>query len=111
MTNVFLGEPPADIKAWIIEHATPAGHPETRFTLEGGTVETHNITGALDTQWFIDNGYFDDDEYTWTKTITQVDIGNTVTEIGSETFSDCSGLTSVTIPDSVTSIGGYAFYN
>ena len=26
----------------------PAGHPETRFTLQGGTVETVNITGTLD---------------------------------------------------------------
>ena len=26
----------------------PAGHSETRFTLKGGTVETHNITGTLD---------------------------------------------------------------
>lgn len=25
-----------------------AGHPETRFTLQGGTVETYNITGTLD---------------------------------------------------------------
>ena len=28
--------------------STPASHPETRFTLEGGTVETYNITGTLD---------------------------------------------------------------
>lgn len=30
--------------------STPASHPETRFTLEGGTVETYNITGTLDIQ-------------------------------------------------------------
>ena len=28
--------------------STPTGNPETRFTLEGGTVETYNITGTLD---------------------------------------------------------------
>ena len=33
----------------------------------------------------------------------------TVTSIGNSAFSDCSGLTSVTIPESVTSIGNYAF--
>ena len=37
-------------------------------------------------------------------------IPNSVTSIGSYAFSGCSGLTSVTIPNSVTSIGNYAFY-
>ena len=36
-------------------------------------------------------------------------IPNSVTSIGSYAFSGCSGLTSVTIPNSVTSIGSYAF--
>ncbi len=36
-------------------------------------------------------------------------IPNSVTSIGDWAFASCSGLTSVTIPNSVTSIGGYAF--
>ena len=36
-------------------------------------------------------------------------IPNSVTSIGSYAFSGCSGLTTVTIPNSVTSIGDYAF--
>ena len=36
-------------------------------------------------------------------------IPNSVTSIGSYAFIGCSGLTSVTIPNSVTSIGNYAF--
>ena len=40
---------------------------------------------------------------------TSVTIPDSVTSIGSYAFRDCTSLTSVTIPDSVTSIGWYAF--
>ena len=33
-----------------------------------------------------------------------------ITSIGMGAFSDCSGMTSITIPKSVTSISNYAFY-
>ena len=35
--------------------------------------------------------------------------GDKVMSIGNSAFFDCTGLTSITIPDSVTSICGYAF--
>ena len=41
--------------------------------------------------------------------LTSVTIPNSVTSIGGGAFSGCSGLTSVTIPNSVTSIGDLAF--
>ena len=41
--------------------------------------------------------------------LTSVTIGNSVTSIGNEAFWGCIGLTSVTIGNSVTSIGSYAF--
>ena len=41
--------------------------------------------------------------------LTSIIIPNNVTSIGSDAFRGCTGLTSVTIPDSVTSIGGGAF--
>jgi len=42
--------------------------------------------------------------------LTTVTIPNSVTSIGSEAFRDCSRLTTVTIPNSVISIGNYAFW-
>ena len=45
------------------------------------------------------------------RTITSITIPNSVTSIGDFAFEDCSSLTSITIPNSVTSIGDYAFYN
>ena len=43
--------------------------------------------------------------------LTSMIIPNSVTSIGDGAFYDCSSLTSVTIPNSVTSIGEGAFYN
>lgn len=40
-----------------------------------------------------------------------VTIPNSVTSIGSSAFYECSGLTSLTIPESVNEIGKYAFWN
>jgi len=41
--------------------------------------------------------------------LTNVTIPNSVTSIGNYAFAYCTGLTNVTIPNSVTSIGNYAF--
>ena len=43
--------------------------------------------------------------------LVSVTIPNSLTNIGSNTFAGCSGLTSIDIPEGVTSIGQYAFSN
>ena len=47
--------------------------------------------------------------FSYCDSLTSVTIGNSVTSIGDYAFYYCDALTSVTIPDSVTSIGDYAF--
>ncbi len=43
--------------------------------------------------------------------LTSITIPDSVTSIGNNAFRNCSSLTSITIPNSVTSIGYYAFYD
>ena len=50
------------------------------------------------------------DAFSNCSSLTSVTIPASVTSIGEDAFSNCSALTSITIPASVTSIGGYAFY-
>ena len=51
-----------------------------------------------------------DDAFRGCSGLKSVTIPDSVTSIGTWAFEDCSGLTSVTIGNGVTSIGSYAFY-
>ena len=74
------------------------------WKLENGTL-TISGTGAMP-----DYNSFTVPWYKYRSSIRQVTIPNSVTSIGNYAFSECSSLTSITIPNSVTSIGNYAFY-
>ena len=50
-----------------------------------------------------------DDAFAYCSSLTSITIPNSVTSIGYRAFASCEGLTSITIPNSVTSIGYWAF--
>ena len=54
---------------------------------------------------------YSDSVFSECSSLSSVTIPNGVTYIGSYAFRGCSSLTSLTIPNGVTSIGDYAFYN
>ena len=56
------------------------------------------------TKWIGDEAFID------CSSLTSITIPSSVTSVGDDAFAYCSSLTAVTIPDSVTSIGNYAFF-
>jgi trehalose-6-phosphatase len=67
------------------------------------------IPASLRTVIITGGNSIDTSAFRYCSGLTSVTIPNSVTSIGDYAFASCSGLTSVTIPDSVMSIGAYAF--
>ena len=70
---------------------------------------TYNVTELISI-YNSNNPDYDYGSFVGCTGLTSVTIPNSVTTIGELAFYECSGLTSVTIPNSVTFIGDYAFY-
>ena len=69
---------------------------------------TYNVVGIEDYAFmctYTENGW----EYLSCSSLTSVTIPNSITSIGNSVFDSCVNLTSVNIPNSVTSIGEQAF--
>ena len=65
-----------------------------------GTGDMYDYSSSTTIPWYSNRSY-----------VKTVIIENGITSIGEDAFSFCANLTSVTIPDSVTIIGVYAFSN
>ena len=69
------------------------------------------IPKSLKTVVITGSNYIPNDAFEDCRGLTTITIPNSVTSIGREAFRGCTGLTSVAIPNSVTSIGQSAFDN
>lgn len=83
------------------ETATSGTTGDCTWSLDG-TILTISGNGEM--------GNYGPSEVPWGTEITKAIIKNGVTCIGECAFMECGSLTSVSIPDSVTNIAGYSFY-
>ena len=82
----------------------PVANPKTKITFTDGTEGEYLIEGDMDNWALAAAGLMNISPPSWIKQPVKAEIGSAVTSIGDSAFSRCIGLTSVTIPDSVTSI-------
>ena len=79
----------------------------TLITLTDGTLQEYDWSGDINQQTMTDAGLFANKS--WIKEPQTAEIGSAVTSIGEYAFSNCSSLTSIIIPNSVTSVGNGVF--
>lgn len=126
--EIYLGNPPEHIVQWIKDHSGPAPRAVTRIWWsndESDYSDCPSNNGTFDSDCFPEGKYSGDavkaefgsdvisiaDEIFYNNiNLTSVTISDSVTSIGYYAFSDCEGLTSVMIGNGVTSIGEDAFY-
>ena len=87
------------------------GNVET-FETASTAVNTHTYTDGFEYHLISLSNYtvVDSASFNYCSGLTSVTIGNSVTSISNNAFRGCSSLTSVTIGNSVTYIGGNAFF-
>ena len=86
-------------------------YEEAAAVIDLGTAfKGSSILAFTELKYFTSLEKVEDSAFSGCSSLTSVTIGNSVTTIGWVAFLGCSSLTSVTIPDSVTNIGDHAFH-
>ena len=125
LTNVTIGNSVTSIGEWAFYSCTsltsitiPNSVTSISQSAFEGCSSLTSITVDENNEYYksIDGNLYTKNEktliqYAIGKQATSFTIPNSVTSIGGDAFYGCSSLTSVTIPDSVTYIGGNTFYN
>ena len=92
-----------DIVGWCFNSTSPIESPRPRYNLYINNSLVTNLVIPETVTSLVST-------FRGCQSLTSVTIPNSVTSIGKDAFCGCYGLTSVTIPNSVTTIGNYAFY-
>ena len=108
--KIYIGNPPQREINWIKAHSKPVANPKTKITFTDGTEGEYLIEGPMDCPALIAAGLMPAGSGTemppsWIKNPVKVEIGSAVTSIGEYVFDTRYTVTSITIPNSVTSIG------
>lgn len=123
LTSVTLGDGVTSIGTWVFCHCnslTSITIPNSVTSIDDSAFRI--CSGLTSINVASDNNYYSGNNgvlfnkkktelirYPEGKSQTSYTIPNSVTSIGRYAFDDCTGLTSITIPNSVTSIGDWAF--
>ena len=106
----------ANIKTWIQNHEGETRDVDAIYTTTDG--QDHNYwgnprLGTADTIIMQKRGTasISDSAFATCRSLTQINIPDSVTNIGTNAFNSCYSLTRINIPDSVTSISTSAFQN
>ena len=118
LTNIAIPDSVTSIGPWAFDGTAwfdnqPDGivyAGKVAYSYKGEMPENTSLTIKDGTKSIADEAFYDFKNLTSDfKNLTSITIPDSVTSIGNYAFDGCSGLTSVTIPYSVTSIGGSAF--